>query len=204
MLHHSPGHGRCGGGIGSIIIQAPLTRGADETLHTQLRIEPYRALALARRSGIRRGYHTGRATIVVRARAHIEENDRGRNRIIVTEIPYQQARDRIELRIATLVSEGRIEGISATRNESDLKEPVRLILELKRDADPQIVLNQLYKFSPLQDSFSLILLALVVGGLVCSVAFRGNETISATLPGTAIFLAQALMNASLRDRSTPT
>ena len=115
------------------------------------------------RSGIRRGYHTGRGTITVRARAHIEENDKGRSRIIVTEIPYQQARDRIEQRIATLVSEGKIEGISATRNESDLKEPVRLILELKRDADPQIVLNQLYQFSPLQDTFSLIFLALVDG-----------------------------------------
>ncbi len=115
------------------------------------------------RSGIRRGYHTGRGTIIVRARAHIEENSKGRSRIIVTEIPYQQARDRIEQRIATLVSEGKIEGISATRNESDLKEPVRLILELKRDADPQIVLNQLYQFSPLQDTFSLIFLALVDG-----------------------------------------
>ena len=115
------------------------------------------------RSGIRRGYQTGRATITVRARARIEEMPHGRNRIVVTEIPYQQARDNIELRIAELVNEGRIEGISGIRNESDLKEPVRLVLDLKRDAEPDVVLNQLYQFSPLQDSFSLIFLALVDG-----------------------------------------
>lgn len=115
------------------------------------------------RAGIRRGYHTGRGTIVVRARAHIEEHKKNRFRIVVTEIPYQQARDRIEERIASLVTDGRIAGISAIRNESDLKEPVRLILELKRDADPDVVLNQLYQFSPLQDSFSIIFLALVDG-----------------------------------------
>jgi DNA gyrase subunit A len=115
------------------------------------------------RSGIRRGYHTGRGTVVVRARARIEELKGNRFRIVVNEIPYQQARDRVEERIAALVSEGRIPGISGIRNESDLKEPVRLILELKRDADPDVVLNQLYQYSPLQDSFSVIFLALVDG-----------------------------------------
>jgi DNA gyrase subunit A len=114
------------------------------------------------RAGIRRGYYTGRSTIVVRARAHVEEHG-NRQRIVVTEIPFQQSRDRIEERIAALVNEGKIPGISNIRNESDLKEPVRLICELKRDADPDIVLNQLYQFSPLQDSFSLIFLALVDG-----------------------------------------
>ena len=114
------------------------------------------------RGGIRRGYHTGRGTVVVRARARIEEEGRG-HRIVVTEIPYQQARDRVEERIAALVHEGKIPEIRGIRNESDLKEPVRLVLELKRDADPEIVLNQLYKFSPLQDTFSLIFLALVDG-----------------------------------------
>lgn len=114
------------------------------------------------RAGIRRGYHTGRSTIVVHARARIEEHKK-RFRIVITEIPFQQARDRIEERIAALVNEGKIPGISGIRNESDLKEPVRLVCELKRDADPEIVLNQLYKFSPLQDSFSLIFLALVDG-----------------------------------------
>jgi DNA gyrase subunit A len=115
------------------------------------------------RSGIRRGYHTGRSTITLRARARIEEHGKNRFRIVVSEIPFQQARDRVEERIAALVNEDRIKGISAIRNESDLKEPVRLILELKRDADPEIVLNQLYQFSPLQDSFSIIFLALVDG-----------------------------------------
>jgi len=115
------------------------------------------------RAGIRQGYHTGRGTVVVRARARIEEFGKGRSRIVVTEIPFQQTRDRIEERIAELVNDDKISGISAIRNESDLKEPVRLILEVKRDADPEVVLNQLYQFSPLQDTFSLIFLALVDG-----------------------------------------
>jgi DNA gyrase subunit A len=110
-----------------------------------------------------RGYLTGRSTITLRARAHVEEFGKNRTRIVVTEIPYQQTRDAIEEKIAELVTDDRIKGISAIRNESDLKEPVRLILELKRDADPDVVLNQLYQFSPLQTSFSLIFLALVDG-----------------------------------------
>jgi len=115
------------------------------------------------RSGIRKGYYTGRANITLRARCTIEEFGKNRQRIVVNEIPYQQARDRIEERIAELVNEDKIKGISAIRNESDLKEPVRLILEIKRDADAEIVLNQLYQFSPLQDTYSLIFLALVDG-----------------------------------------
>jgi len=115
------------------------------------------------RNGIRRGYHTGRGTVVLRARCRVEESRPGRFRIVVPEIPYQQARDRVEERIAALVNDGRIAGISGIRNESDLKEPVRLVLDLKRDADPDVVLNQLYQFSPLQDTFSLIFLALVDG-----------------------------------------
>ncbi len=115
------------------------------------------------REALIRGYLTGRSTITLRARAHVEEFGKNRNRIVVTEIPYQQTRDAIEEKIADLVNEDRIKGISAIRNESDLKEPVRLVLELKRDADPDVVLNQLYQFSPLQTSFSLIFLALVDG-----------------------------------------
>ncbi len=115
------------------------------------------------REALARGYLTGRSTITLRARAHVEEFGKNRHRIVVTEIPYQQTRDAIEEKIAELVNEDRIKGISAIRNESDLKEPVRLILELKRDADPDVVLNQLYQFSPLQTSFSLIFLALVDG-----------------------------------------
>jgi DNA gyrase subunit A len=115
------------------------------------------------RESLLRGYVSGRSTITLRARAHVEEFGKNRNRIVVTEIPYQQTRDAIEEKIAELVNDDRIKGISAIRNESDLKEPVRLVLELKRDADPDVVLNQLYQYSPLQTSFSLIFLALVDG-----------------------------------------
>ncbi len=115
------------------------------------------------RSGIRRGYHAGRGTIVVRARTRVETfgKNNERKRIVVSEIPYQQVRDRIEERIDLAVRDEKVKGIAASRNESDLKEPVRLVLELKRDADPDIVLNQLYQHTPLQDSFSIIFLALV-------------------------------------------
>ena len=115
------------------------------------------------RSAIRRGYHTGRSTIVLRGSARIEEHKKNRSRIVISELPFQTQRDRVVEKIAGLVTDGRIPGISGIRDESDLKEPVRLIVELKRDADPDVVLNQLYQFSPLQDSFSIILLALVDG-----------------------------------------
>ncbi|MBT6918735.1 MAG: DNA gyrase subunit A, partial [Planctomycetaceae bacterium] len=115
------------------------------------------------REALLRGYLTGRSTITLRARAHVEEFGKNRNRIVITEIPYQQTRDAIEEKIADQVSDDRIKGISGIRNESDLKEPVRLILELKRGADPDVVLNQLYQYSPLQTTFSLIFLALVDG-----------------------------------------
>src|SRR4030095_10814757 len=97
------------------------------------------------------------------ARCEIEEVGKGRSRIIVREIPFQQFRDRVIEKIAELVNEDRIKGISGIRDESDLNEPVRLVIDLKRDADPEVVLNQLYQFSPLQDSYSLIFLALVDG-----------------------------------------
>ncbi len=114
------------------------------------------------RSGVLKGYSTGRSTVVVRARTSVEEKG-NKTRIIIHEIPFQQARDRVEERIAQLAQDGKIPGISGTSNESDLNEPVRLILTLKRDADPDVVLNQLYKYSPLQESFSIIFLALVDG-----------------------------------------
>ncbi|WP_146429931.1 DNA gyrase subunit A [Blastopirellula retiformator] len=114
------------------------------------------------RSGVRRGYLTGRSTILVRSRTTID-NVKGRNRIVIHDIPYQQTRDRVEERIAAAANEGKIVGISGVRNESDLKEPVRLVIELKRDADPDVVLNQLYQFTPIQDTFSIIMLALVDG-----------------------------------------
>ena len=115
------------------------------------------------RSGIRKGYHTGRSTILIRATATIEEMKNNRHRIVVTDIPYQTTRDNVEERIADMVNQGKIEGISNIRNESDLKEPVRLVLELKRDADPDVVLNQLYEYTPLQSSFSINFVALVDG-----------------------------------------
>ncbi len=114
------------------------------------------------RSSIVRGYQTGRSTLLLRSRTTIEEKNK-RTRIIIHEVPYQVTRDSVMIKIAALVNEGKIAGITAVRDESDLKEPVRIIVELKRDADPDIVLNQLYKFSPIQDSISIILLALVDG-----------------------------------------
>jgi len=115
------------------------------------------------RSGIWRGYQTGRSTIVVRAKCQIEEMKGNRSRIIVNEIPYQQTRDGVVRKIAELVNGDKIKGISGIRDESDLKEPVRLVIELKRDADPDVLLNQLYQFSPLQTTISMIFLALVDG-----------------------------------------
>ena len=115
------------------------------------------------RAGIWRGYRTGRSTILLRARCRIEEKKGTRSRILVSEIPYQQSRDGVVKKIAELVNGDKIKGISGIRDESDLKEPVRLVIELKRDADPEVVLNQLYQFSPLQTTFSIIFLALVDG-----------------------------------------
>jgi DNA gyrase subunit A len=115
------------------------------------------------RAGIRQGYYTGRGTIVVRARAEIQEKAKNRYQIVVSEIPFQQFRDRIVEKIGALVNGDKIKGISGVTDLSDLKEPVRIAIDVKRDADPDVVLNQLYQFSPLQDTFSIILLALVDG-----------------------------------------
>lgn len=115
------------------------------------------------RQAIRRAYHTGRSTISVRARCHIEESKKGRSRIVVSEIPFQQTRDGVVEKIAALVKTDKIKGITGIKDISDLKEPVKLLIDLRSDADPNVVLNQLYQFSPLQDSFSMIFLALVDG-----------------------------------------
>jgi DNA gyrase subunit A len=115
------------------------------------------------RAGIRKAYHTGRGNVVVRARARIEEYQKGKTRIVVSEIPFQQFRDRLVARMNELVNEGRIKGVSEILDESDLKEPVRICVYLKRDGDAEVILNQFYQFSPLQISFSIILLALVDG-----------------------------------------
>ncbi|MEX2026152.1 MAG: DNA gyrase subunit A, partial [Pirellulaceae bacterium] len=115
------------------------------------------------RTGIRRGYMTGRGNIVLRSRAKIEEHKKDRYRISIQELPYQQNRDDVMERIAALVNEDKIKGISAVTDISDLKHPVHIVIDVKRDADPEVILNQLYQFSPLQISFSIILLALVDG-----------------------------------------
>ncbi|MDA7977956.1 MAG: DNA gyrase subunit A [Pirellulales bacterium] len=114
-------------------------------------------------SGIRRGYYTGRSTLVLRARAEIEEVKKDRYRIVVSEIPYQQVRDRVIEKIAALANADKIKGVSAVHDYSDLKQPVRIVIDLKAKTDPHVVLNQLYQFSPLQDTISIILLALVDG-----------------------------------------
>jgi DNA gyrase subunit A len=118
---------------------------------------------LCGKTAIWKGYETGRSTVVVRSKTTIEERKSDRFRIIVNDIPYQQSRDAVHKKIADAANEGRIPGISGVRDESDLKEPVRLVIDLKKDVDPEVVLNQLYKFTPIQDSFSIILLALVDG-----------------------------------------
>ena len=118
------------------------------------------------RAGILKAYHTGRSSIPVRAQCEIEEYKKGnrtRTRIVVSELPYQQTRDNVVEKIANLVKTGRVKGISEIKDLSDLKEPVKLWIELKSDADPEVVLNQLYQFSPLQTSFSMNFMALVDG-----------------------------------------
>ncbi len=118
------------------------------------------------KAGILKAYHNGRSTIAVRAKCEIEEYRKGkskRNRIVVSELPFQQTRDSVVEKIAKLVKTDKVKGIVDIKDLSDLKEPVRLYVELKNDADPEVVLNQLYQFSPLQTSFSMNFMALVDG-----------------------------------------
>ena len=114
------------------------------------------------KSGIREAYRTGTGKIKVRAICNIEETSRGRMQIIVTEIPYAVNKARLIAKIAELIKEKKIEGISDIRDESS-REGMRIVIELKRDANPQVTLNQLYKHTQLQDNFSCIMLALVNG-----------------------------------------
>ena len=114
------------------------------------------------RSGIREAYRTGTGKIKVRACCEIEETRNGRSRILVTEIPYAVNKATLIQRIADLVKDKSIDGISDIRDESS-REGLRIVIELKRDANPQITLNQLYKHTALQDNFSVIMLALVDG-----------------------------------------
>ncbi len=117
------------------------------------------------RAGIIRAYQSGRSTIVVRAKCEIVPvpNKKNRFKIVVNELPYQQVRDNVVEKIANLVKTDRVKGISGIKDLSDLKEPVKLEIEIKSDADAEVVLNQLYQFSPLQTSFSMNFMALVDG-----------------------------------------
>ena len=112
--------------------------------------------------GLKEAYETGRGKIKMRARAHIETNKKGRNSIVVTEVPYQTNKASLVEKIADLVRDKKVVGISDLRDESD-KDGIRVVVETKRDAVPEVILNQLYKHTQLQDTFGIILLALVDG-----------------------------------------
>ncbi|WP_027364717.1 DNA gyrase subunit A [Desulfotruncus alcoholivorax] len=113
------------------------------------------------REGIKSAYRTGRGSIKVRAKAEIEETGK-KSSIIVTELPYQVNKAKLVEKIAELVKDKKIEGITDLRDESD-RHGMRIVIELRRDANPQVILNQLYKHTQMQDSFGVILLALVNG-----------------------------------------
>ena len=132
------------------------------------------------RAGIHAAYQTGRGSVVMRAKAEIQEIRKDRMAIVVTEIPYQVNKARMLERIGAIVREKIVEGISDLRDESD-RDGVRVVIELKRDAVPDVVLNQLYRFTPLQTSFGVNILALNQGRpeqldlrqiIVAFVAFR--------------------------------
>lgn len=112
--------------------------------------------------GIRQAYTTGRGRIVLRGKAHIEENGANRHRIVITEIPYQLNKSTLIERIAELVREGKLDDISDLRDESD-RRGMSIVIELKRGAQPKKILNQLYKYTPLQSTFGVQMLALVDG-----------------------------------------
>jgi DNA gyrase subunit A len=114
------------------------------------------------RQGIRDAYETGRGSLKVRAVAHIEESSNGKSKIVVTELPYQVNKARLAEKIADLVKLGRLKDIADLKDESN-REGMRLVIETKRAANPQVVLNQLYKQTQLQESFGVIMLALVDG-----------------------------------------
>ena len=115
------------------------------------------------KDGIKSAYTTGRGKITVRAEAEIEEMTSNRQRIIVRSLPYQVNKANLIVKIDQLIKEKKVEGVSEVRDESDRKEKVRIVIELKRDARPQVILNQLYKHTQMQDTFGVITLALVNG-----------------------------------------
>jgi DNA gyrase subunit A len=113
------------------------------------------------KQGIRDYFRTGRGRLIIRAKAEIETGEHNRQRIIVRDLPYQVNKARLIEKIAELVKDKRIEGISDINDESDRNEAVRIVISLKRDANARVVLNQLYKFTQMQDTFSVNMLALV-------------------------------------------
>ncbi len=115
------------------------------------------------RFGIKEAYLSGRGRVVVRARSSVEEQKDGRSQIVFSDIPYQLTKEPLLKKLAELVNGGRISGVSDIVDESDRKQPVRIVVKLKKGEDPTVILNQLYEFSPLQDTFSVIMLALVDG-----------------------------------------
>lgn len=115
------------------------------------------------KEGIKEAYTTGRGKITMRAEAEIEEMSGNRQRIIITSLPYQVNKAKLVKTIADLSKEKKVEGISEVRDESDRKEKTRVVVELKRDARPQVILNQLYKHTQMQETFGAIMLALVDG-----------------------------------------
>ncbi len=168
------------------IIDATLALIADPdlTLDALLRIVPGPDFPtggiLLGRGGIRSAFETGRGSLVIRARATIEEIRRDRQAIVITEIPYQVNKVTLQERMAELVRAKQIEGISEIRDESD-RSGMRLVIELKRDATGEVVLNQLYRFTQLQIGFGVNMLALDNGqprlmglrdALACFIAFR--------------------------------
>ena len=115
------------------------------------------------RRGIDDAYRTGRGSIIMRAKVEVDEDSKGKRTLIVTELPYQVNPDNLLLKIAELVRDGRVGGISDVRDDSSTRTGLRLVIELKRDAVPQVVLNNLYKHTQLQDTFGANMLALVDG-----------------------------------------
>ena len=115
------------------------------------------------KEGIKEAYTTGRGKITMRAEAEIEEMSGNKQRIVITSLPYQVNKAKLVKTIAELAKEKKIEGISEVRDESDRKEKTRVVVELKRDARPQVILNLLYKHTQMQETFGAILLALVDG-----------------------------------------
>ena len=119
------------------------------------------AASIMGKAGIKSAYETGRGKNIVRSKTDIEETN-GRHAIIVTELPYQVNKARLIENIADLVKDKKIDGISDLRDESD-REGMRIVIELKRDANPNILLNRLYKHTQMQDTFGIIMIALVNG-----------------------------------------